>query len=86
MLKECGQGMINEGGGKKRSKNGECEKKCLNSDCSSITPQMGLTSVFSSRNKTSPLTIRGRISTASSWERKIRGELTVIVLKSPGGN
>lgn len=58
-------------GRKKRSKKGECEKKCLNSGCGSFTPQMGLTSVFSGRNKTSPLMIRGRISTASSWERKI---------------
>lgn len=56
--------------GKKRAKKDECEKKCLNSDCSSVTPQMGLTSVFSGRNKTSPLTIGGRSSTASSRERK----------------
>lgn len=70
VVKGCGQGMINEEEEKKAAKNGECEKKRLNSDCSSITPQMGLTSVFSRRNKTSPLAIRGRISTASSWEKK----------------
>lgn len=52
MAKGYGQGMINEGG--EKSENGECEKKCLNSDCGSITPQMGLTSVFSSRSKAPP--------------------------------
>lgn len=62
--------MINEGGGEKRVKKGKCEKKCLNSDCGGVTPQMGWTSVFSGRNKTSPLTIRGRSSIARSRERK----------------
>jgi len=49
-----------------RRKNGGCEKKCSISGCSSISAQMGLTSVFRSRNKASPLAIRGRSSNASS--------------------
>lgn len=56
VVKECGQGMMNEGGGEKKKREWRIWKEVLNSDCGSVTPQMGLTSVFSSRNKTSPWT------------------------------
>lgn len=63
--------MINEEEGGKGGKNGECEKESVNSGCSSVTPQMGLTPAFSRRNKAAPA-VRGRAHKASSWERNVK--------------
>lgn len=71
VLKGCGQGMINEEEGEKGRKNRECEKECVNSGCSSVTPQMGLTSACSRRNKAAPA-VRGRTHKAGSWERNVK--------------